>query len=54
MSSTFFYANENSYGSHLGDPDYRPEYDLEPPSFGDGDIDIYDVVIAAANYGKSC
>jgi len=43
-----------TYGSHLDDPDYRPEYDMEPPPFGDGDIDIYDVVIAAANYGKSC
>jgi len=43
-----------AYGSYLGHPDYRPEYDIDPPPFGDGDVDIFDIVSAVGDYGKSC
>jgi len=43
-----------AYGSYPGHPNYRPEYDVEPPPFGDGDIDIFDIVSAVGNYGTNC
>jgi len=38
-----------SYGTNEGEPDYVVNYDIE----SDGDIDIFDIVIAAGNYGES-
>lgn len=43
-----------AYGSYPSHPNYRPEYDIDPPPFGDGDIDIFDIVSAVGDYGKSC
>jgi hypothetical protein len=40
-------------GSVIGNPACRAEYDVSPPPFGDGDIDIFNVVTVAANYGKT-
>jgi len=43
-----------AYGSYPGHPNYKPEYDIDPPPFGDGDVDIFDIVSAVGDYGKSC
>lgn len=43
-----------AYGSIIGEPAYNPEYDVHPPPFGDGYIDIFDVVTSIGNYGKIC
>jgi parallel beta-helix repeat protein len=37
------------YGTHAGDPDFRPGADLDR----DGDVDIFDIVIATSNYGTT-
>jgi hypothetical protein len=39
----------NVYGVSQPDPNYDPACDLDD----DGDVDIFDVVIAANNYGDS-
>jgi hypothetical protein len=31
------------------DPDFHPDCDID----GDGDIDIFDIVVAASHYGES-
>jgi len=38
-----------SYGAVAGDPGYIPNCDID----GSGTIDIFDVVLAAGNYGRS-
>jgi hypothetical protein len=38
----------SAFGSHKGDPEYKPEYDLDV----DGEIAILDLVTAAGNYGQ--
>jgi hypothetical protein len=37
------------YGTTAGNPEYDPYCDVD----SDGDIDIFDLVIAAGNYRKS-
>ena len=38
-----------AYDSQKGQPRYVPNCDID----GDGDIDIYDIVIAAGNYEEN-
>jgi len=37
------------YGSEKGDPRYDPNCDIDC----DGDVDIFDIVIACGHYGES-
>ena len=39
----------STYGSSVGDPEYIANCDID----GDGDVDIFDVVIECGHYGES-